>query len=213
MRAELVQELIGIIALSSVWMLGITRVRNMLWGLALQGCALGVLLMVRGGAEQVNGEHLLGAIVFVMKGIVIPAFLCWSAARLNVNRDKGAFLNPTITMLIGAAVLVCCHFESARFAVAGEMAGHAGLALATVVTGLLIMVTRRLALSLLIGFLVMDNGIFLYAFTQAPGLPVVIELGILFDLLMGVLLSGLVLFRVRTSFEHLDVRKMKDLHE
>lgn len=213
MDGKLIQELIGLAAFCSLWMLGITRVRNMLWGLAAQGVALGILLLVKGIQGHSQGEVFLACVVIAIKAIAIPVFLNWSACKLQVVRDKGAGVGPGVAMLIGAALMVLCHFQSARFSAAGSLSGNAGLAMATVLCGLLIMLTRRLAMSLVIGFLVLDNGIFAYAFTQTPGLPVVIELGVLFDLFVSVVLAGLVLFRVRSSFEHLDVRKMKELHE
>lgn len=213
MDPKLMQEMAGIVALSSVWMLGVTQVRSMLWGLAVQGLSLGLLVAVRGYGEGFASEIAIGIVIILLKGIAIPIYLAWSAKRLQVRRDKGAWLNPAISMLIGASLVAICHFQGSRFSFNDAMAGNAGLAISTVLTGLLLMVTRRLAISMLVGFLVIDNGIAAYALSQAPGLPAVVELGMLFDLFLSVLLAGLVLFRVRTSFEHIDVRNMKELHE
>ena len=207
------QELIGFSAMASLWMLGVTRVRSMLWGLAAQGGALGAMLLFRGINEGASGEILLGCTVFAVKAMAIPLFLNWAACRLGVIRDKGVGIAPGVAMLLGAALMVLCYFQSARFTAAGSVSGNAGLSIAMVVVGLSIMMTRRLAMGMLVGFLVLDNGIFAYAFTQTPGLPAVIELGVLFDLFMGVLLAGMVLFRVRKSFEHLDVSEMRELRE
>lgn len=213
MDAKLIQELIAAIAFSSVLMLGVASVRAMIWGLGVQGLALGLLLGLRGVGDANLAEELLGASIILVKGIAIPSYLLWSTKRLGVRRDHGAWLGPTLTMLAGALILVFCHFESERFSIHEDPLGIAGLSLATLLVGLLIMVTRRLAISMLIGFLVVDNGIFAYAFSQAPGMPVIVELGMLFDLFVSVLLAGLVLFRVKTSFEHLDVSRMRELHE
>ncbi|MBI1755624.1 MAG: hypothetical protein HYR64_00775 [Fimbriimonas ginsengisoli] len=207
------QELVGLAAMASLWMLGITRVRSMLWGLGAQGAALGALLLFRGINNGSIGETLLGCAVIAVKAIAIPVFLNWSACRLHVVRDRGVGLGPGLAMLAGALIVVLCYFKSGWFSAAGSVSGNAGLAIATVLMGLIIMMTRRLALGMLIGFLVLDNGIFSYAFTQTPGIPVVIELGVLFDLFMGVLLAGMVLFRVSRSFEHMDVLEMRELHE
>lgn len=213
MDPKLMQEMAGIVALSSVWMLGVTQVRSMLWGLAVQGMSLGLLVSVRGYGERYGAEIAIGIAIVLLKGILIPIYLAWSARRLQVRRDKGAYLNPALSMLVGASLVAVCHFQGSRFSFDEAMSGNAGLAISTVLTGLLLMVTRRLAISMLIGFLVIDNGIGAYALSQAPGLPSVVELGILSNLFLSVLLAGLVLFRVRTSFEHIDVRDMKELHE
>jgi hydrogenase-4 component E len=185
----------------------------MLWGLAVQGGALGAMLLIRGLGGDLPGEKWLGAAAILIKAMAIPAFLSWAAGRLGAARDKGVGIAPGLAMLVGAVLVVVCYFQSARFTAAGSVSGNAGLSIAMVLIGLSIMMTRRLAIGMLIGFLVLDNGIFAYAFTQTPGLPAVIELGVLFDLFTGVLLAGMVLFRVRKSFEHLDVSEMRELRE
>lgn len=207
------QEIIGLATMAALWMLGITRIRSMLWGLAGQGVAFGALLLLRAAHEKGAGDAWLGCALIAVKGLAIPLFLNWSAARMGVVRDRGAGVAPALAMLIGAAVLFVCHFQSARFSAAGSLPDTAGLSMALVLIGLMTMMTRRTAMAVLIGFLVLDNGIFAYAFSQTPGLPIVIELGVLFDLFMGVLLAGLVLFRINKSFEHMDVVEMRELQE
>jgi hydrogenase-4 component E len=84
-------------------------------------------------------------------------------------------------------------------------------AVALVLTGAFLMVSRRKALMQVIGLLVLENGIFLAALTTTFGMPLVIEIGIFFDLLMGVLMMGLFVFRIRDTFDHLDVSKLRRL--
>lgn len=207
------QEAIGLAVMASLWMLGVTRVRSMLWGLAIQGGSLAMILLARGIHESLVPETFLGVATLGLKGFAIPIFLNWSACKLGVVRDRGTGLAPGAAMLVGASVLVVCYFQSARFSATGTMSGSAGMTITMVVIGLMIMMTRRLALGMMIGFLVLDNGIFAYSITQTSGLPVVIELGILFDLFMAVLVTGTVLFRVNRSFEHMDVSEMRELRE
>ena len=76
---------------------------------------------------------------------------------------------------------------------------------------MLLMMTRRLALSQIIGFLVLENGIFLYGLTQTHGMPLMIEMGVVFDVLVGVLVAGVVIFRLNRSFEHIDVTQLRGL--
>ncbi len=207
------QELMGAAAMASLWILGVTRVRSTLWGLAVQGGALGALLLVRGLDDGSAPEAWLGAVVVAVKALAIPLFLNWAAVRMEVGRDKGVGLAPGVAMLSGAVLTAVCYFQSDWFSAEGARSGNAGFSMAIVLTGLFIMMTRRLAVGMLVGFLVLDNGIFAYAATQTRGLPAVIELGVLFDLFVGVLLAGTVLFRVRRSFEHVDVSEMRELHE
>ena len=82
------QELIGFSAMASLWTLGIIRVRNMLWGLALVGAALGILPLHDGLQHGNPSEIWLGCAVIVTKAIGVPLFLNWNAIRLNIVRDR-----------------------------------------------------------------------------------------------------------------------------
>jgi hydrogenase-4 component E len=90
-------------------------------------------------------------------------------------------------------------------------AGAAGMSLALLFIGMLLMITRRLAVSQLVGFLVLENGIFIYGLTQTHGMPLLVEMGVVFDVLVGVMVAGLVIFRLNRSFEHVDVTKLTGL--
>ncbi|HEY9785710.1 MAG TPA: hypothetical protein V6D17_09935, partial [Candidatus Obscuribacterales bacterium] len=80
-------------------------------------------------------------------------------------------------------------------------------------TGLILMLTRRIALSQIVGFLVLENGIYLFALTQTRGMPMVVEMGILLDVLVGVMIAGLLVFRIQKSFEHIDVTQLTELRD
>jgi len=90
-------------------------------------------------------------------------------------------------------------------------AGAAGVALALLLTGMLLMITRRLALSQVIAFLVLENGIFLYGLTQTHGMPLLLEMAIAFEVLVAVMIAGLVMSRLNRSFEHIDVTQLRGL--
>ncbi|HEY3269469.1 MAG TPA: hypothetical protein VGM37_21355 [Armatimonadota bacterium] len=202
----------GTAAVLAVWMCGLTQVRLALRGLAAQTALLAVATAALGLERHAPYELLLAAVVLVVKAGAIPAYLAWAAGRLDIRRDAGALLSPTLSMLAGLGLLATGFFLAPRFATpASGHAGMAGMALALVFSGMLLMLTRRLALSQLIGFLVMENGIFLYSLTQTAGMPMIVEMGVVFDVLVGVLVAGLVIFRLNRSFEHIDVTQLRGL--
>ena len=205
------QELISFSAMASLWTLGIIRVRNMLWGLAFVGAALGFLPLHDGLQHGNASEIWLGCAVIATKAIGVPLFLNWNALRLNIVRDRTVGLGPGAALLLGSALVVLFYFNGDRFSSPGSTLHSAGFSMAIVAIGLTMMLTRRLAVGLLIGFLILDNGIFMYGFTQTRGMPLIIDLGVLFDLFAAILLAGFVLFRIRSTFEHLDVSEMKEL--
>jgi hydrogenase-4 component E len=200
------------VAVLGVWMCGVTRVRAQLWGLSLQTALLAGVCVVLGLQPQAGHYLILAATVLLVKAVAIPAFLSWSARRLDVIRDAGAVLSPTLALFTGCGILAAAYFMAQRIAVT-EMgnAGAAGVALALLLTGMLLMITRRLALSQIIGFLVLENGIFLYGLTQTHGMPLLLEMAIAFEVLVAVMVAGLVINRLNRSFEHIDVTELRGL--
>lgn len=212
MELSQIDVLAAFAAVAGVWMCGVLSLRSMLWGLGVQTVLLGLVVLVHG--QQVHAHHyvLLAGVVIVIKAVAIPLFLAWISGRIEVLRDKGAGLNPSLALFAGCGALAAGYFIAPL--VKGPLSedpGVAGMALALLFIGMLLMLTRRLAISQVIGFLVLENGIFLYALTQTSGMPLMVEMGVVFDVLVGVMVAGLVIFRLNRSFEHIDVTKLTGL--
>jgi hydrogenase-4 component E len=199
-------------AVVGVWMCGIMSLRSMLWGLAIQTTLLGLITWLHGQEIHAFGYLILAGVVVAIKAITIPAFLAWTAARLDVRRDKGATLNPSLALFAGCGALAAGYFLNPQVrGLVSENPGAAGMALSLLLIGMLLMLTRRIAISQVVGFLVLENGIFLYALTQTHGMPLLVEMGVVLDVLVGVMVSGLLIFRLNRSFEHIDVTKLRGL--
>jgi hydrogenase-4 component E len=207
-----IDMLAALAAVAGVGMCGLLSLRTMLWGLAAQTALLGVVVFLHG--QEVHAAHylLLAGVVITVKAAAIPLFLGWITRKIEVLRDKGTGLNPCLALFVGCAALAAGYSLSPW--VKGPIShnpGAAGMALALLLIGMLLMLTRRLAISQIIGFLVLENGIFLYALTQTSGMPLMVEMGVVFDVLVGVMVAGLVIFRLNRSFEHIDVTKLTGL--
>lgn len=199
-------------AVLAVWMCGVTHVKAQLWGLALQTITLAGICVLLGVAESQSQLFALAVVVVLIRVVGIPVFLGRSAKRMAIERDKGVIINPTFALMIGCGMLFIGYFLAPEFAVPEMMnQGSAGMALALIFIGMLMMITRRLAISQLIGFLTMENGIFLYSITQTRHMPMLVEMGVVFEVLVGVLIAGVFIFRLNRSFEHIDVTDMRRL--
>jgi hydrogenase-4 component E len=207
-------------AVIALFMCGMTRVHNLLWALALQTGLLAAIPVLHGvqttDALQANAPQalMLAGVILGVKALAIPGFLDWTAHRIGIRHDSGAVLSPTLALLAGTGALALGYFLAPQ--VAGSASPHpgtAGMALTLLFIGMLLMLTRRLAISQVIGFLVLENGIFLYGLTQTHGVPLVVELGVVLDVLVGVMVAGLVIFRLNRSFEHIDVTQLRGLKE
>lgn len=199
-------------AVLAVWMCGVTRLKAQLWGLLLQTTLLAGICVLLSIGESSWHLLVLAIIVFLIKALGIPIFLQRSAKKMGIERDKGMSINPTLTLMMGCAMLFLGYFLALDFAVPEMMnQGSAGIALSLIFIGMLLMITRRLAISQIIGFLTMENGIFLYSVTQTRNMPFLVDMGIVFEVLIGVLIAGVFIFRINRSFEHIDVSSMREL--
>ncbi|MEN6548075.1 MAG: hypothetical protein ABFE07_18715 [Armatimonadia bacterium] len=200
------------VAVLGVWMCGVTRVRSQLWGLSLQTALLAGVCVALGLMPGASHYLVLALTIFLIKAVAIPIFLAWSARRLEITRDTGTVLGPTGALFGACAALAAAYFIAPRLAVpALGNSGAAAVSLALLLIGMLLMITRRLALSQITGFLVLENGIFLYGLTQTHGMPLLLEMGIAFEVLVAVMIAGLVITRLNRSFEHIDVTQLRGL--
>jgi hydrogenase-4 component E len=151
-----------------------------------------------------------------VKAIGIPLFLNWIIRRINVESDPGTFLAAPLAMhlsiiLMGGSYLLASQLPGLM--TDGDSRFGATAAMSLLFTGILLMLTRKFALSQIIGFLILENGIYLFALTQTQGMPMIVEMGILLDVLVGVMIAGLLTFRIKKSFEHIDVSQLTELKD
>jgi hydrogenase-4 membrane subunit HyfE len=202
------------VAVTAVWMCGVTRIHNLLWIVAVQTGLLAAIAGVHGLHANTPQYLFLAGVVLAIKAFAIPAYLAWAADQVGIRRDAGSVLSPTLALPAGAGTLAMGYFLTGQVAPASaQHPGAAGMALTLLLIGMLLMLTRRLAISQIIGFLVLENGIFLYGLTQTRGVPLVVELGVVLDVLAGVMVAGLVIFRLNRSFEHIDVTQLRGLRD
>jgi hydrogenase-4 component E len=162
-------------------------------------------------------EHTLEALCFgLFKGIGVPMFLMHIIRRIQVESDAGTLLPTPLSMHLSVVLLGVSYLLAAQLpglSLADDTRIGAMAAMSILFTGILLMLTRKLAISQIIGFLVMENGIYLFALTQTHGMPMIVEMGVLLDVLVGVMITGLLLFGIKKSFEHIDVTQLTDLKD
>jgi hydrogenase-4 component E len=162
-----------------------------IWLVALQSMLTGVAAVGVGVATGAWGLVIGGLLALVAKGLIVPLVLGTILRRSPVRRERHPLIGP-LASLVAAVVIVFVASRAAEGAflgasVASGRALPAGIS--AVLTGLLIIMTRRKALSLVVGLLVFENGIALTAFGLTYGMPLVVELGVLFDLLIAVVVA------------------------
>lgn len=201
---------------TAILMVGSTHLRLNIWIFAGQTLLLSIITALFAGARAENHLYAVALVLFFLKAWAVPWFLLKIIRKVNVQRDSGTFVPTPIAMHLCIGFLVISYLLARQLPVPGG--GTAGWPMATaaislVCTGLMLMLTRRVALSQIIGFLVMENGIYLFGLGQTHGMPLLIEMGIMLDVLAGVMIAGLIIFRIKNSFEHLDVTMLAELKE
>ncbi len=191
------------------------RILRLIHLFTLQGAALVAATVV---VAHLTGQHHLyysAALTLLLKVILIPILLHRVIDRLNVRWDVETLFNIPTTMLIGI-VLVIVAFDLAA-PIAGLSAsiarGTLGIALACVLLSFMMMIVRAKAVPQVIGFLSMENGLFFAATAATSGMPMIVELGIAFDVLVGILILGVFMFQIREQFDSLDIRHLEKLKE
>jgi hydrogenase-4 component E len=145
----------------------------------------------------------------------MPWFFYRLVRKLDINREVEPMLNNTVTMLIGIGLVI---FAFNLALPISQMAGTVtrstlGVAMACVLLSFLMMITRTKALPQVIGFLAMENGLFFAATSATYGMPMVVELGVALDVLVGVFVLGIFFFQIRETFDSLDLKHMEKLRE
>ncbi|MCU0804773.1 MAG: formate hydrogenlyase [Burkholderiales bacterium] len=212
---QIINLFAAVMLLLAFAMLAQRRVLSLIDLFAMQGL---VLTLSTGFVAYTTGQtHLWfsAGITFALKVVLLPWILYRLIRQLDVKWDVEGLINIPTTMLIGI-VLVILSFNVALpiSQIAGTITkGTLGIALASVLLAFLMMITRSKAVPQVIGFLAMENGLFFAATAATYGMPMVVELGIALDVLVGVVILGVFFFQIRERFDSLDIRHLEKLKE
>ncbi len=215
LSAQLINVFAALLLLLSFAMLAQRRILSLVDLYAWQGAALvGSTLAVAVGTGQ---QHLYysAALTLLLKVIVVPVVLYRLIGRLAVRWDTEPLLNIPATMIAGLALVVFAFGLAQPISALASTVTRStlGIAIAVVMLSFLMMITRRKAISQVIGFLAMENGLFFAATSATYGMPMVVELGVALDVLIGVVILGIFFFQIREQFDSLDLHHLERLRE
>ncbi len=215
LSTQLINLLAALLLLISFAMLSQRRVLSLINLFAWQGLVLSISTLVVAMTTQQQHLYYSAALTLVLKVIILPWILHRLIRKLNVKWDVETLINIPATMLVGI-MLVIFAFNLALpiTQLAGTITRSTlGIAIAIVLLSFLMMLTRRKAIPQVIGFLAMENGLFFAATSATYGMPLVVELGIALDVLVGMFILGIFFFQIREAFDSLDLKHMEKLKE
>ncbi len=206
--------LIGLAIGLNLVALGTGRLQALIRIVALQGVILGCIpLLIKPDFHIIIWGFTL--ITVLMKGFVIPSLLRWASRAANVDRDVTPMIGFVPSLLLGAAGMVAALMLSFQLPLLPEHHGSllVGGSMATIIAGFLLLVGRSKAIAQICGYLVLENGIYLFGLLLVHSIPLLVEAGILLDLIVGVFVAGIVLDRIQRTFDSLDTRNLNILKE
>ncbi len=179
----------------------------------VQSLLLGAVGIAMGVAEHRPHLYVTAALTIALKAVVIPWFLLRVIDRVGIRREIEPFVNVPASLLLCLGLTVVGYRVSLGMAGGSQGVPHqvVGVALSMVLMGLFLMVTRRKALTQILALLTIENAVFLVAVGATAGMPLVVELGISFDVILAVMVLGVLVNRIVDRFESMDTSRLSNL--
>lgn len=209
-----IEPLLLAVILADFAVLGTSRLTACVRMVALQGTMLG-LLSVAVEVPVTAHSLVLGAGTIVVKAIVLPWFLRWAMREADVRREVEPAIGYLASLLVGAIAV------GVSFAVADRLPAAIGeeygllvpVAFATLLIGLLVLITRAKAITQVVGYLMLENGVYLFGLTLTRRIAFLVEVGVLLDVFVAVFIMGIVVFHINREFDSISAANLVELRE
>jgi hydrogenase-4 component E len=178
-----------------------------------QSMVLTALLVVVGYFGDAPELYVVAVVFFALKVIFIPRYLERLAKRVGAEPESQPYVNITSSLVIAALLVLLAYAVMRPLVLASQLPTRGGLPLAMglIFVGLFIVITRKKALTQVVGFLVLENGIALMAVLGTFGIPLIVELGVFLDVMMGFLVMQVFVYHIHGTFESIDVEQLNQL--
>lgn len=208
--------LLGIILLDLL-IVSSSRLAACVQATALQGILLAALPMATSSSEHLLHACLMATGTLLIKALLIPRMLSRAIQTAMVKREVEPYVSLHMSVVIGGAMVGCAFWLAQVLRLPAENHLSSSIlvpaALSTIFLGFFVLVTRRKAITQVVGYLMLENGIFVFGQLLANEVPVAVELGILLDLLVGVFVFGIAIHHIRDTYDHIDTHDLSMLKE
>ncbi len=207
--------LASLVLFTSFILLAQTRVLSMVTAFAAQGLFVAITTALVAFATNQHHLYISASLTLALKAMFIPWLLHRLVHQLKIDREPHKVQNPAFVLMAGAALVIFCYYVTLPITQLADSITRNTIAIsmAVVLLGMLMLVTRNKAVSQVIGFMSLENGLFFAAVAATHGMPMVVELGIAFDVLVAAIIFGVFFFHIRESIDSLDVNQLSRLSE
>ncbi|KJR48990.1 Hydrogenase-4 component E [Desulfosporosinus sp. I2] len=189
------------------------RLNSVIMAVIIQGLLLVALSATLGWTTGIHEMYIAAVLTLVVKVLIIPVVLIKAVNIVAIKREVESFLNMKMTLLFAVCLVFISYLATGQVIGKGSGLLHGALpvAVSLMLIGLFLMINLRFPIMQIVGLFVMENGIFLAGIGTTIGMPLVIELGIFMDIMVGVLIMGVLVFRINQSFDIIDRKNLRNL--
>jgi hydrogenase-4 component E len=208
-----VEAVVALLLLTDLLLLGSGRLRSCITVAALQGVVVSLLPILLHPSEA--RAWALAAGSAGLKGAVFPWLLTRVLNQTGVRREVEPFVSHTVSVVVGVAALVFSLWVDAKLALPAMFTAGSALVvpagLTTLLVGLFVIVSRRKAVTQVVGYIVVENGTFILGMALVGGVPMLVELGVLMDVFVAVFIMSIATYHISREFDHMDVDQLSRL--
>ena len=205
----------ALVIFTSFLMLAQKRLAGLVSVFAWQGLLLALATGLSAHTQESPHLYFSAGLNLLLKAMLIPWILSRLIIKLDMHRDVEVLLFPAITLTAGASLVLFSYYVVLPIEHLSTLATRNAIAvsLGVILLGMLLMVTRRQAIAHVVGFMAIENGLFFAAVSATSGMPMVVEMGIAFDVLVAAIIFGVFFFHISSSIDSLDVDRLNRLSE
>ncbi len=214
--ASFVELVFVLVVVIDLFLLASSRLGASIRTVAIQGALLGLLPLLLFTEDHVLGHAMILALgALAVKGALIPWLMFRAIREASIRREMEPVVGFVPSMVLGAVGVALAFAFSSRLPLPNPEAHPfvVPTALSTVWAGLLLVVTRKKAVSQVLGFLVLENGVYVFGLLLSDVMPMMVEAGVLLDLFAAVFVMGIVMFHINREFSSLDTEKLSALKD
>jgi len=210
-----VDVILILVVLTNLRLLGSSRLGASIRTVAVQGFLVGLLLLLAPGHGVLWQILVLAIGSMAVKGVVFPRLLLRALREADIRREVEPFVGSVMSLLVGIVALAASFWLGQRLPLPNPMTSPllVPVALSSILIGLFLIVSRRKAVSQVLGFLVLENGIFTFGVGLVQELSLLVELGVLLDVFVAVFVMGIMIFHISREFDHLDADRLSTLKD
>ncbi len=213
---ELVNALLVLVLVLNLFALGTSRIQSLIRIVAAQGILLGIIALC--AHEKIGAAVIVSAsAAIIIKGVLIPSIMTKSLQAADIKREIEPFIGFLPSILLGAAATAAALLFTPALSGSAVDGNTPSLIIpasfSTIFVGFIILVSRYKAVTQSLGYLVLENGIFIFGILLVEAIPLVVEMGMLLDLFVGIFVISIITNHINRAFSSMDTRRLVSLKE